>query len=56
MQNKKSSDTATKAAENKQIKMTVDGCSVKINFIPQNEKATKMESVKRMILNGLAKT
>ena len=45
----------TPDAENKQIEMTVDGCIVKINFLPNQSKTAKIETVKRMILNGLAK-
>lgn len=44
-----------KRTENKQIQMSVDGCTVKLNFLGNQEGAAKIEAVKRMILNGLAK-
>jgi hypothetical protein len=38
--------------EQKQIKVTVDGCPVKLTFAPKPEK-TALEDIKRMILTGM---
>ena len=56
-QNEKSGNLSAQvtAVKNKQIEMTVDGCIVKINFIPNQNKTTKIEAVKKMMLSGLAK-
>jgi hypothetical protein len=40
--------------EQTQIRLTVDGCPVKLNFAPKSEKAA-IEDIKRMILTGMPK-
>jgi len=47
--------TQKKPNESKQIRMNVDGCIVKLNLIPGRDGAARIEAVKKMILNGLAK-
>jgi len=42
-------------ADKKQIRMNVDGCTVKLNLSSNKSEVGKIETVKRMILNGLAK-
>ena len=49
------SETQGKSDGKKQIRLNVDGCTVKLNIVPNRDGAAKIESVKRMILNGLAK-
>jgi len=39
----------------KQIHMNVDGCTVTINIAADKSKLVAIETVKRMILSGLAK-
>ncbi|MCL2023935.1 MAG: hypothetical protein FWG82_06165 [Oscillospiraceae bacterium] len=47
--------TQSKSNENKQICMDVDGCVIKLNISTDKNEVAKIETVKRMILNGLAK-
>jgi len=42
-------------AEKKQIRMNVDGCTVKLNISANKNETARIETIKRMILNGLAK-
>lgn len=54
------STQTTSAAQNdsaakQQIHLTVDGCKVKLNLPVSKDETAKIESVKRMILSGLAK-
>lgn len=39
----------------KQIRMDVDGCTVKLNLPSDTKEMARIETVKRMILNGVAK-
>lgn len=43
------------SAAEQQIHLTIDGCKVKLNLPSSKDKTAKIESVKRMILSGLAK-
>ena len=45
----------TEPTPKKQICMNVDGCTVKLNVTANKGEVSKIETVKRMILNGLAK-
>ena len=49
------SETQNKNTDNQQLRLTVDGVPVKLNFSPKADGDTKVETLKRMILNGSAK-
>jgi hypothetical protein len=55
MSKDKKSTAEKKSIGARQINMDVDGCSVKLNFIPQSKETARIETVKRMILSGLSK-
>lgn len=46
--------TKNKEVNSEPVHLTVDGCSVKLNFLLKSEKRV-IEDVKHMILNSLAK-
>ena len=50
-----SSAQQQKSTPKKQIHMNVDGGTVKLNIATNKGETAKIETVKRMILNGLAK-
>lgn len=55
MSKNKKSTAEKESIGTKQISMDVDGCAVKLNFIPKSKETARIETVKRMILSGLSK-
>ena len=43
-------------SKNKQAVLKIDGCFVKVNFIPKSDDTIKIAHLKKLILNGLAKS
>ena len=54
-ENHVSATIQTEPSAKKQICINVDGCTVKLNVTANKGEVGKIETVKRMILNGLAK-
>ncbi|HCC35649.1 MAG TPA: hypothetical protein DEQ02_08465 [Ruminococcaceae bacterium] len=50
-----STAASKKSDENRQIRMKVDGGTVKLNLLPGKDGTASIETVKKLILNGLAK-
>ncbi len=47
--------TQNKNVDKQQLRLTVDGIPVKLNFSHKSDDDKKVETLKRMILNGAAK-